>query len=279
MGAELAEKSHDPWEAQRQAVQRYWERTEESPALRALMRKYPDHTRLALHGGGSEFDLERVCSDHGVAFWHFLHVVSGRAMAGPKYAQIIAGKLDVALSDLFPTDLYPWIYTPRPKEDRSTPQKRALAALPSFQGSISSPVRNRMKEVSLERTRIQHGDDEKREVLAILDDMRDGAPLAFAPLRDRVADPARSPDDGFEREVLRSACRERINIVLQTLTHREREILKRRCGLSDGNTYTLEEVGRIFKITRERARQVEAKAVRKLQQPVRANQLKEFLGE
>jgi RNA polymerase primary sigma factor len=56
--------------------------------------------------------------------------------------------------------------------------------------------------------------------------------------------------------------------VLKTLTYREREIIKLRYGIGDGYTYTLEEVGRIFKVTRERVRQVEAKAIRKLQHPV-----------
>jgi RNA polymerase primary sigma factor len=61
----------------------------------------------------------------------------------------------------------------------------------------------------------------------------------------------------------------RIEQVLKTLTYREREIIKLRYGIGDGYTYTLEEVGRIFKVTRERVRQVEAKAVRKLQHPPR----------
>lgn len=65
--------------------------------------------------------------------------------------------------------------------------------------------------------------------------------------------------------------------VIATLTYREREILKLRYGIGDGYTYTLEEVGKIFKVTRERVRQVEAKAVRKLQHPVRFRKL-EALG-
>ncbi len=72
--------------------------------------------------------------------------------------------------------------------------------------------------------------------------------------------------------------RERIDQVSQdNLTYREREIIKLRYGLGDGYTYTLEEVGRIFKVTRERVRQVEAKAIRKLQHPVRARKLEGFL--
>ncbi|MGD9692495.1 MAG: RNA polymerase sigma factor RpoD [Phycisphaerales bacterium] len=69
----------------------------------------------------------------------------------------------------------------------------------------------------------------------------------------------------------------RIEQVLKTLTYREREIIKLRYGIGDGYTYTLEEVGRIFKVTRERVRQVEAKAIRKLQHPVRSRKLAGFL--
>jgi RNA polymerase primary sigma factor len=74
-----------------------------------------------------------------------------------------------------------------------------------------------------------------------------------------------------------SMLKERIELVLKTLSYREREIIKLRYGIGDGYTYTLEEVGRIFKVTRERVRQVEAKAIRKLQHPVRARKLEGFL--
>ena len=73
--------------------------------------------------------------------------------------------------------------------------------------------------------------------------------------------------------------KERIDEVLRTLTFREREIVKLRYGIGDGYTYTLEEVGRIFRVTRERVRQIEAKAVRKLRHPVRARQLASFLDD
>jgi len=71
--------------------------------------------------------------------------------------------------------------------------------------------------------------------------------------------------------------RERIEALLKTLTYREREIIRLRYGLGDGYNYTLEEVGRIFKVTRERVRQIEAKAVKKLQHPVRSRLLQGFL--
>jgi RNA polymerase primary sigma factor len=73
--------------------------------------------------------------------------------------------------------------------------------------------------------------------------------------------------------------RQKIDNLLKTLTWREREIIRLRYGLQDGYTYTLEEVGRIFKVTRERVRQIEAKAVRKLQHPVRSVHLEGFLKQ
>jgi RNA polymerase primary sigma factor len=82
-----------------------------------------------------------------------------------------------------------------------------------------------------------------------------------------------SPVSAATQEMLKV----KIDNVLKTLTYREREIIKLRYGLGDGYTYTLEEVGRIFKVTRERVRQIEAKAVRKLQHPVRSRQLEGFL--
>lgn len=84
---------------------------------------------------------------------------------------------------------------------------------------------------------------------------------------------AENPVESAGSEMLK----ERIEEVLKTLTYREREIIKLRYGIGDGYTYTLEEVGRIFKVTRERVRQVEAKAVHKLQHPVRARKLEGFL--
>jgi RNA polymerase primary sigma factor len=84
---------------------------------------------------------------------------------------------------------------------------------------------------------------------------------------------AESPAIGAAQEMLRG----QISKVLKTLSYREREIIKLRYGLGDGHSYTLEEVGHIFKVTRERIRQIEAKAVRKLQQPSRSAELIGFL--
>ena len=72
---------------------------------------------------------------------------------------------------------------------------------------------------------------------------------------------------------------EKIEEVMESLTERERDVLKLRFGLSDGRARTLEEVGSIFHVTRERIRQIEAKALRKLRHPSRSRKLKDFLDE
>jgi RNA polymerase primary sigma factor len=82
-----------------------------------------------------------------------------------------------------------------------------------------------------------------------------------------------APADAASRQLLR----EQVEDVLGTLSDRERDVLYMRYGLDDGRTRTLEEVGRHFGVTRERIRQIEAKALRKLRQPSRANMLRDYL--
>jgi len=82
-----------------------------------------------------------------------------------------------------------------------------------------------------------------------------------------------SPSDHASYELLK----EQLEDVLDTLTDREENVLRLRFGLDDGRTRTLEEVGKVFGVTRERIRQIEAKALRKLRHPSRSKQLKDFL--
>lgn len=84
---------------------------------------------------------------------------------------------------------------------------------------------------------------------------------------------ATSPEQHASYELLK----EQLEEVLDTLTDREENVLRLRFGLDDGRTRTLEEVGKVFGVTRERIRQIEAKALRKLRHPSRSNQLKDFL--
>jgi RNA polymerase primary sigma factor len=85
---------------------------------------------------------------------------------------------------------------------------------------------------------------------------------------------ALAPMDAAAREMLR----EQVQNALAALTDREREVLELRYGLVDGKDHTLEEVGNYFNVTRERIRQIEAKALRKLRHPTRSHQLREYLG-
>ena len=86
-------------------------------------------------------------------------------------------------------------------------------------------------------------------------------------------DEVRSPVDAASNLVLR----EQLERVLSTLSPREREVLKLRFGLDDGYPRTLEEVGQIFRVTRERIRQIEAKALKKLRHPSRSKRLRDYL--
>ncbi len=84
---------------------------------------------------------------------------------------------------------------------------------------------------------------------------------------------AMAPADAASHQMLKEA----VNAVLDTLSDREQKVIKLRFGLDDGRTRTLEEVGREFDVTRERIRQIEAKALRKLRHPRRAQTLKDYL--
>ena len=84
-----------------------------------------------------------------------------------------------------------------------------------------------------------------------------------------------NPVDYTTRVVLR----EQLDEVLDTLTDREENVLRLRFGLDDGKMHTLEDVGKVFNVTRERIRQIEAKALRKLRHPSRSKQLKDFIED
>ncbi|MBI5824948.1 MAG: sigma-70 family RNA polymerase sigma factor [Chloroflexi bacterium] len=86
---------------------------------------------------------------------------------------------------------------------------------------------------------------------------------------------APSPMDAAAREMLR----EQVQHALASLSEREREVLELRFGLKDGREHTLEEVSRYFDVTRERIRQIEAKALRKLRHPARSRELRDYLGD
>jgi RNA polymerase primary sigma factor len=121
-----------------------------------------------------------------------------------------------------------------------------------------------------------------------LDDARVVIKMARQPLS--LDQPVGDHEDSFFGEFLedhreddplyetnQETLKQQIQEAMQTLNYREREILKLRYGLADGYAYTLEEVGKIFQVTRERVRQIESKAVKKLQHPQRSKSLSSFV--
>ena len=84
-----------------------------------------------------------------------------------------------------------------------------------------------------------------------------------------------SPEEYATNEMLK----DEISQVLETLTEREEKVVRLRFGLEDGKPRTLEEVGQMFGVTRERIRQIEAKALRKLRHPSRSRKLRDYIGE
>ena len=93
----------------------------------------------------------------------------------------------------------------------------------------------------------------------------------------RLGDFIEADIENPEQDVAKNLLREDLEGVLSTLSPRERDVLRLRYGLDDGRMKTLEEIGQIFDVTRERIRQIEAKALRKLRHPNRNGVLKEYI--
>ena len=151
-----------------------------------------------------------------------------------------------------------------------------------------SKVRNVMRELVQELGRDPSPEETAERANLSLDDTRIIMKMARQPLS--LDQSVGDHDDSYFGEFLedyrdddplyetnQQALKTRIREAMEHLNYREREILKLRYGLADGYSYTLEEVGKIFSVTRERVRQIESKAVRKLQQPYRSRSLSSFL--
>lgn len=151
-----------------------------------------------------------------------------------------------------------------------------------------SKVRNVMRELIHELGRDPSVEETAERAKLSLDDTRCIMKMAKQPLS--LDQPVGDHDDSYFGEFLedyrvddplydthQQALKSRIEEAMEHLNYREREIIKLRYGLADGYSYTLEEVGKIFSVTRERVRQIESKAVRKLQQPYRSSSLASFI--
>ena len=151
-----------------------------------------------------------------------------------------------------------------------------------------SKVRNVMRELVQELGREPTPEETSERAKISIDDTKVIMKMARTPLS--LDQPVGDGDDSYFGEFLedhrnddplymthQAALKSRIEEAMEYLNYREREILRLRYGLADGYSYTLEEVGKIFSVTRERVRQIESKAVRKLQQPYHNNGLSSFV--
>ncbi|MCY2988332.1 MAG: sigma-70 family RNA polymerase sigma factor [Planctomycetota bacterium] len=151
-----------------------------------------------------------------------------------------------------------------------------------------SNIRNVSRELTQELGREPTVEEIANRVGMPLEDTRCILKMARQPLS--LDQPISDHDDSYFGELLedhrqddplqkshRDALKGRLEEAMQGLNYREREILRLRFGLADGYAYTLEEVGKVFSVTRERVRQIESKAVRKLQQPFRCRSLASFV--
>ena len=151
-----------------------------------------------------------------------------------------------------------------------------------------SKVRNVTRDLVQELGREPNPEEVAERAELTIDDARCILKMTRQPLS--LDQPVSDHDESFFGEFLedhrdddplydthQQALKHQIENALKVLNHREREIIRLRYGLADGYAYTLEEVGRIFSVTRERVRQIESKAVRKLQQPYRCKPLMSFV--
>ncbi|MGE0608599.1 MAG: sigma-70 family RNA polymerase sigma factor, partial [Pirellulales bacterium] len=160
--------------------------------------------------------------------------------------------------------------------------------LPVHMIETMSRMRNAARDLVQEHGREPSVEETAEAAGLTLEETRCVSKLARQPLS--LDQPVGDHDDSFfgefvedQREedalgdMTKQMLKQRIADVLEELNYREREIIRLRYGLVDGYSYTLEEVGKIFSVTRERVRQIEAKAVRKLQHPMRSRSLSGFV--
>jgi RNA polymerase primary sigma factor len=172
---------------------------------------------------------------------------------------------------------------------RAVADQSRIIRIPVHMVETITKVRNAARKTSMENGREATNDEIAKEANMTSDETRRITSMSRYPISlDRPVGTSEDshfgdllPDITAENpsvNALQEALKTRIASVLKSLSYREREIIRLRYGLGDGYSYTLEEVGHIFKVTRERIRQIEAKAIRKLQQPLRSQTLVEFLS-
>ncbi|MCD6518751.1 MAG: RNA polymerase sigma factor RpoD [Anaerolineae bacterium] len=150
----------------------------------------------------------------------------------------------------------------------SEKDKRAVEESMHEGTKLSADVRRRLRRAAEKVRQIMTVSQEPMSLETPVGNEENSALVDFI-----ADDSVANPDEEANRELLR----EQVRDILASLTEREREVLSLRFGLEDGESLTLEEVGRRFGVTRERIRQIEAKALRKLRHPTRSRKLRDYL--
>ena len=152
----------------------------------------------------------------------------------------------------------------------SEADRRALEESLAGRHELSRDVRRRLKRASEKVRQIIEVAQEPMSLESPVGDEENSELVDFIP-DESMASPVEETDRGLLREQMRD--------ILASLSLRERNVLALRFGLEDGEAHTLEEVGQLFGVTRERIRQIEAKALRKLRHPTRSRKLRDYLIE
>ena len=261
---ELARNGHDAQERSR--LQRLIERGQEA---RAHLIKA--NTRLVV-------SVAKKYRGHGLPFLDLIQ-------AGNVGLIKAADKFDYRLGNKFCTYATWWI---RQAITRSIADQARTIRIPVHMIETMSKLRNVSKKLIQEHGREPSIEELAREAQISVDETRRVMKISKHPISlDR---PIGESEDSYFGDFIEDETaenpvssathhmlRDKINSVLNSLTDRERDIIKLRYGIGEGFTYTLEEVGQKFKVTRERVRQIEAKAVRKLQHPIRSRKLESFI--